>query len=135
MSEEKSRMIPPFRTIIIGLKEPKERKVYPLSWSDMKKVQNLIFYCFSQVIESDLKDPVQIFNFVFSIIHENLVVLANLVVETDEEITDKNITAEQAIELADMICDMNFEGILKNLQSFQTKIGGLLKKAQVKMNR
>lgn len=121
------QMIPSYRTIVVGIKNPEQRKVYPLSWSDTRKIQNLIYYCFAKIADSTIKDPVAIYNFIFETIYENLIFVANLVLE-GEDITGDELSAVQATELANIVYDMNFEIIVKNLQS-------LLQKAQVVMEK
>jgi hypothetical protein len=125
------QMIPSFRTIVVGIRDPQERKVYPLSWSDTRKIQNLVYYCFAKVADSQIKDPVAIYNFIFETIYENLVFVANLVIEGDE-ITGEELSAAQATELANIVYDMNFEIIVKNLQSLLQKASVLMEKAEKK---
>ena len=125
------QMIPSFRTIVVGIKDPQERKVYPLSWSDTRKIQTLIYYCFSKVVDSEIKDPVSIYQFIFETIYENLILVANLVLE-GEDITGEELSAAQATELANIVYDMNFEIIVKNLQSLLQKASMLMEKAEKK---
>ena len=125
------QMIPSFRTIVVGIKDPQERKVYPLSWSDTRKIQTLIYYCFSKVVDSEIKDPVSIYQFIFETIYENLILVANLVLE-GEDITGEELSAAQATELANIVYDMNFEIIVKNLQSLLQKASKLMEKAEKK---
>lgn len=125
------QMIPSFRTIVVGIRDPKERKVYPLSWSDTRKIQTLVYYCFAKIADSSIKDPVSIYNFIFETIYENLVLIANLVLEGDD-ITGEELSAVQATELANIVYDMNFEIIVKNLQSLLQKASVLMEKAEKK---
>ena len=125
------QMVPSFRTIVVGIRDPKERKVYPLSWSDTRKIQTLIYYCFSKVVDSEIKDPVSIYQFIFETIYENLILVANLVLD-GEDITGEELSAAQATELANIVYDMNFEIIVKNLQSLLQKASMLMEKAEKK---
>ncbi len=122
------KMVPPFRVMVIGIRDPKERKIYPLSWSDTRKIQNLIYYCFSKIVDMEVKDPVAIYQFIFETIYENLMFIANLVIEGDE-VSGDELSAGQATELANVIYDMNFETIVKNLQSLLQKTKVLMEKA------
>lgn len=124
------QMVPSFRTMAIGIRDPQVRKIYPLSWSDTRKIQNLVYYCFSKVTEMNFSDPVVVYNFIFETIYDNLVYIANLVIEGDE-ITGDDISAAQATELANVVYDMNFEIIVKNLQSLLQKTSVLMKKAEI----
>ena len=124
------QMVPSFRTIVV-IKDPQERKVYPLSWSDTRKIQTLIYYCFSKVVDSEIKDPVSIYQFIFETIYENLILVANLVLD-GEDITGEELSAAQATELANIVYDMNFEIIVKNLQSLLQKASMLMEKAEKK---
>ena len=36
-------LIPTSKKVVIGIRNPQERTIYPLSWHDMKKVQELFF--------------------------------------------------------------------------------------------
>ena len=35
-------IVPSFKTVVIGIRDPKERTVYPLSWHDLKQLQAII---------------------------------------------------------------------------------------------
>ena len=124
------QMIPSHRTITIGIRDPKQRKVYPLSWSDTRKIQNLIYYCFSKVTEMNFGDPIVVYNFIFETVYDNLIYIANLVLDGDE-ITGEELSAVQATELANIIYDMNFELIVKNFQSLLQKTKVLMEKAEI----
>ena len=122
------KMIPPFQIMMIGIRDPQERKVYPLSWADTRKIQNLIYFCFTKIVDMEVKDPIKIYQFIFETIYENLIFIANLVLD-GEEIKGEELSAAQASELANIIYDMNFEIIVKNLQSLLQKTKVLMEKA------
>lgn len=122
------KMVPTYRTVTIGIKNPQERTVLPLSWSDVRKLQNLIFQTLSTFGEIDFNDPVAVYNHIFAVVMENVVKIANLVVEGDE-IDEKELSLLQASELANIVFDMNFEGVIKNFQSLLLKLEPAMKKA------
>ena len=125
------QMTPAFKSMTIGIRDPKVRKIYPLSWADTRKIQNLIYQCFVQVAELEIKDPAVVYNFLFQTIYENLMVIANLVIEGDE-VSGEDLSAAQATELVNIIYDMNFETIVKNLESLLQKTKSLMEKAETK---
>lgn len=127
----KIQLIPKTEQIIIGIRDPKFRTIYPVSWHDLKKMQGLFFTVMAQAValsEEGYTNP-QIYQFVVSKIVEHAAEIINAVIDGDP-VDEKEISLEQAVELAEKIYVMNFEGISKNVKSLLQKAEMLMKKAK-----
>lgn len=122
-------LIPSYSKIVLGIRNPQERTIYPLSWHDMKQLQHIISSIIAGCV--NLTDSgytqEQVYQFVLTRISDHIVEVMNLVIDGDP-IDEKDISVEQVSELAILIFDMNFESISKNVKSLLQK-KNLLKKA------
>ncbi len=122
-------IVPSFKTVVIGIRDPKERTVYPLSWHDLKQLQAIIGSIIAGCV--NLTDSgytqEQLYQYVLSRISDHIVEILNLVIEGDP-VDEREISVEQVSELALIVYDMNFEVISKNVKSLLQK-KNLLKKA------
>lgn len=122
-------IVPSFKTVVIGIRDPKERIVYPLSWHDLKQLQAIIGSIIAGCV--NLTDSgytqEQLYQYVLSRISDHIVEILNLVIEGDP-VDEREISVEQVSELALIVYDMNFEVISKNVKSLLQK-KNLLKKA------
>lgn len=126
-----SSLVPIQKEVIIGIRNPQKRKIYPLSWHDMKEVQTIFFSTISGAV--NLSDSgysqEQVYQYVLSKISDHLGDILNMVVDGDP-IDEKEISIDQATELATILFDMNFEGISKNVKSLLQKMENLVKASQ-----
>ena len=122
-------VIPEYRTCIVGIRNPQERTIYPLSWHDLKQLKNIVVTVITgsvNLADSGYTQD-QVYQYVLSKICDHIVEIMNLVIEGDP-IDEKDISVIQVSELAMIIYDQNFEVISKNVQSLLQK-KDLLKKA------
>ena len=120
-------VFPEYPEITVGIRERKTSKIYPLSLSDIRKLKELVLRIMAgmRVIEGG---SVEIGAFIFSVIEENLIVIANMVLEYPVE--EEELSLEQTTELAHHIYTMNVEGMLKNLSGLWERIQAELPKAK-----
>ena len=122
-------VIPSYRTVVIGIRNPQERVIYPLSWHDLKQLQHIISSIVAGCV--NLADSgytqEQLYQYVLTKISDHVVEVLNLVVEGDP-VDERDISIEQVSEVALIVYDMNFEVISKNVKSLLQK-KNLLKKA------
>lgn len=124
-------LIPTSKKVVIGIRNPQERVIYPLSWHDMKKIQELFFAIMTGAV--NLSDSgysqEQVYQYILMRISENIGDLLAMVVD-GEPVDEKELSLEQVAALASVIFEMNFEGISKNVKSLLQKVEMLnLKKA------
>ena len=115
-----SIITPEYPIITVGIREQKKVKVYPLSWSDSRKLKALIMAVISGI--TDLRkenfDPIQIASYAITLIEENIGIIANMVLS--EPVEEEELSIEQVSEIANHVYTMN-EGAIKNLLSLWKK--------------
>jgi len=97
----------------VGIRNPRQVKVYPLSFADARKLKSVIMGLMHSVqeLKKDGFDILQIASFSVSVIEENIGALATMVLS--EPVEEEELSIEQAAELANHIYEMN-EGAVKN---------------------
>jgi len=128
-------LIPVSEVLVIGIRNPQERTIYPLSWHDMKKLQTLFFSVMSGCVSLSETGYTQeqVYQYILGRIGDNLQEILNMVVEGDP-IDEKEISFEQATEVGMLIYKMNFEAISKNVKGLLQKMVDT-KKAQNPKNQ
>ena len=117
-------MTPEYPTVSIGKRKSSSRKVeiLPLSWHDAKTLQNVfvkvIQTCASMVMEN--KKEEEIYKFLFVALCDSVEDILPYI--TEEEISTKEITLEQVIEIAKIVYEQNFEIIAKNAEGLLQKL-------------
>ena len=108
-----SIITPNFPTMTVGIRNPRQVKVYPLSFADARKLKSVIMGLMHSVqeLKKDGFDILQIASFSVSVIEENIGALATMVLS--EPVEEEELSIEQAAELANHIYEMN-EGAVKN---------------------
>ena len=121
-------VFPEYPEITVGIRNRKTSKVYPLSIADIRKMKELVLRVLAGIRAMDGVGSVEIGAFVFSVIEENLIVIANMVLEF--QVTEEELSIEQTTELAHYVYTMNVEGMLKNLSGLWERIRAELPKAK-----
>ena len=124
-----SSLLPSCETIVLGIRNPQERKVYPISWHDMKKIQDVFFSVMAGAV--NLSDSgytqEQVYQYILSRISDHLGEVLDMVIDGDP-VDEKELTVGQVVDLAALVYSMNFEGISKNVKGLLQKLE-MLKKA------
>ena len=121
-------VFPEYPEITVGIRNRKTSKVYPLSIADIRKMKELVLRVMAGIRAMDGAGSVEIGAFVFSVIEENLIVIANMVLEF--QVAEEELSIEQTTELAHYVYTMNVEGMLKNLSGLWERIKAELPKAK-----
>jgi hypothetical protein len=105
---------PDFPMMTVGIRSPKQVKVYPLSFADARKLKGLLLGLMHSISElkQDGFDPIEVASYVLSVIEENIEAISNMVLS--EPVEESEFSIEQVAILANHIYDMN-EGAVKNL--------------------
>jgi len=129
MELKMSSLLPSCETIVLGIRNPQERKVYPISWHDMKKIQDVFFSVMAGAV--NLSDSgytqEQVYQYILSRISDHLGEVLDMVIDGDP-VDEKELTVGQVVDLAALVYSMNFEGISKNVKGLLQKLE-MLKKA------
>lgn len=107
-------IIPPnYPVMTVGIRNPRQVKVYPLSFADARKLKSVIMGLMHSVqeLKKDGFDILQIASFSVSVIEENIGALATMVLS--EPVEEEELSIDQVAELANHIYTMN-EGAVKN---------------------
>ena len=129
-----SKMLPDYPVVVIGITELQKRRIVPLSWKDTRELQGVFFYVFSNIVELEDPSPDEMFNFITSVIYENIFEIIRLVVKDfkDDPIPEEEFSLEQMSEIANHVFVMNFEGTIKNVQSLLQTAKVAMEKAKMK---
>lgn len=117
-------MTPEYPTVSIGKRKSARRtiEILPLSWHDAKNLQNVfvkvIQTCASMVMDN--KKEEDIYKFLFVALCDSVEEILPFV--TEENVSTKEITLEQVIEIAKIVYEQNFEIIAKNAEGLLQKL-------------
>jgi len=116
---ETAKLNPQIVDVEIGIRELRKIKIYPLSMKDQMDLTNLIVEALNvQVIENGSTDLS--IAFLVGLIKENLEKVLKMA--TDEEDVMGEISNVQALEIAEVIFDVNFASVAKNFKSLSDKV-------------
>lgn len=115
-----SQLNPKIQKMMVGTREQKEIKIYPLSFADVTEMTDLILETLSTYFSQNVQDDKVLVTLVLDILKKNLNLILTKV--TDEGITGKDFSLEQLSELADVIYEQNYKVVRKNFISLLQKI-------------
>ena len=132
-----SDLIPIFEETVVGIRNPRNITIYPLSWHDMKKVQNIFFTIMAGAVsfENEGYEKAQIYSYVLARLGDFLPEIINLVVDEKDVVDEKEISFEQGQKIAEIIFRMNFENLLKNLSGLLQMLENQMEKAKEAQNQ
>jgi len=120
MKDVDTKINPQITTLTIGVRDLREIEIFPLSLGDelkfVKVVGESLQKYFSENTEGDDRVAAA---FIAEIVEQNLPTLITLVTE---DVALEDITNQQALELAEIIIDVNFGSVSKNAKSLFGKI-------------
>jgi wyosine [tRNA(Phe)-imidazoG37] synthetase (radical SAM superfamily) len=110
------------RSQLVGIREPKEITIYPISIGQQKKFADKISKMledFSKQSENDLAITDMV-NLIITLIEENVDEIAKMVVEGEVDFSEAS--NNQLVEFCNNIYEMNYEGSLKNIKNLVEKV-------------
>ena len=115
------RLNPEITKATIGVKELKEITLYPLSMADQLKMTNLISEAIKAFFQRGNTTDIEFAKFLVETIESYLGEILKLV--TDEgEASLSDITNNQAVEIAEVIYEVNFGSLVKKVKSLLEKV-------------
>lgn len=120
-----NKLNPQVRTVTIGVRTLRKIKVYPLSLKDQLDLSDLIVESlqkYNEIVADTKKPDIQVLSevaeFVINLINENIDSLIDKVTDREEDVNLlEQITNDQAFEIGQIIYEVNFSKLLKNVKS------------------
>jgi len=132
MAEKVGKLNPQITKVEIGVRELREVTIYPLSTHDQMEMTSLLVGTIAEVVQSTKEidgkkaTDIEIIEKVVDIIKDNLEEIIKLATDEKENVSTKDITNDQAVEIAEIIYMVNYENFSKNLKSLAGKMKGVL---------
>ena len=123
MPEEQERLNPQITDVEIGIRNLRKIKVYPLSMSDQLKLTDMVTKSATEQMAKGDGD-IAIVSFVLQLIQENLSKIITMVTDEKADVLE-HLSNSQAVELADVLFDVNYGAVAKNFKSLSKKLTGL----------
>lgn len=127
---DNEKLNPQIANATIGVRNLRTITIYPLSMADQLRTTDLISQALQQfVLKGDLQD-IAFVSFVVELIKENLAKILEMTTDEEGDKLLQDMTNVQAMELAEMIWDMNYGSIAKNVKGLAEKVKSLFPSAR-----
>jgi hypothetical protein len=123
MPEEQEKLNPQITDVEIGVRSLRKITIYPLSMGDQLKMTDLIIKAITEQVDEEGASNLSV-SFIVKVIHENIGKILEMVSDEKETILDE-LSNSQAIEIAEILFDVNYGSVSKNFKSLSTKLMGL----------
>jgi len=120
MPEEQARLNPQITDVEIGIRNLRKITIYPLSMADQLTLTEMVTKSAQAQIEAGGGD-VAVVSFIVKMLQENLSKILTMVTEEDESVLN-DLSNTQAVEIADVIFDVNYGSVAKNFKSLSEKV-------------
>jgi len=111
---------PQISSIGIGIRELREITIYPLSLADQISLSKIITSCASEYINSEDQSDVAFAAFISKAISENLAKILSIVTDEKGDLLSE-ITNAQAVNIAEILYEINFGSVAKNVKCLIAK--------------
>jgi hypothetical protein len=128
MENELAMLNPQVKEVTVGIKKLKKIKIYPLSIHDQSEMTGIISTSLVQLFSLKDADNLKIITFVKDILQENLSKILEYITDEGADLM-KSISNSQAIEIAEVVYDVNYGSLEKKTKMFLKKIGGMFQSA------
>jgi len=135
-----SALQPVVKEVIVGIREPKSVKIYPLSVAQQLKAKEVITTALEKMasvnstadavantsgLSDDINDmiaPVLMGNVLLDTIEDSLSSFLEMSTNPDDNVTLDSVTNDQAVDIATIIYELNFESVIKKVQGLMERI-------------
>ena len=117
-----SKLNPQITSVEIGIRELREITVYPLSLSDQISLSKIIAGAASEYVNSEDQSDMAFAAFISKAINENLANILTLVTDEKGGTILGEITNTQAVNIAEILYEVNYGGVIKNVRSLMEKV-------------
>lgn len=126
---DQDRMNPQVRDLEIGTRSLRKIKIYPMSMADQLSLNDLITKSISAFFSTKAAEGEQgliaFVTFMLDLIKENMGRFIGFITEEGERLTFlSDTTNEQAIHLAEIIYEQNYEVLIKKVKALLQKMKG-----------
>lgn len=123
-----SNMNPQITTVQVGVKSLREITLYPLSMADQFQMTDLIKEEISTIIGTDFTEitDFEATELVLDAIKRNLSKLLTYVLDKEDSVDFNEITNTQFVDIVQKLYDINFDVVVKNLQTLKQKFPMLM---------
>ena len=123
MPEEQAKLNPQITDVEIGIRNLRKITIYPLSMGDQLKLTDMIIKAITDQIEKAGSADLTV-AFIVQVIHENIGKIITMVSDEKETVLDE-LSNSQALEIAEILFDVNYGSVAKNFKSLSEKLTGL----------
>ena len=128
--DRNAQLNPQIAVASIGVRNLRDIKIYPLSMADQLEMTDILTAGMQEfVLRGDMED-IAFVGAIVELIKKNLAKILKMVSDEDGDELLKDLTNPQAMEIAELIFDMNFGSLGKNVQSLAQKIRKLSQSAR-----
>ena len=119
--DRNAELNPQITDIKVGIRDLRTIKIYPLSMADQLSLTDILTIGMQEFVERGDVEDIAFVGTVIQLIKDNLARIIEMVSDEKGEDTLKDLSNPQAMELAELIFDMNFGSLGKNVQSLAEK--------------
>lgn len=131
MSNNDGRTLnPDIKNINVGIKELREVKIYPLSMTDQFQLTEDLAQVINEMgsgVDFSTITNEDALQFMKKLLSENLMKILTYVTTEEERPTLDELTNNQFYEIANILFEVNYEGLLKNFKDLIMRAQGLAK--------
>lgn len=121
-NNDNKKINPQITTAIIGVREMREIKIYPLSIADQLEVTDLIAGPLGQFSEADDQSDSVFIALILDTLKKNLSKVLTMATDEDGTKIMKDLTNKQAVDIGNILYEVNYEPLSKNVKSLWEKI-------------
>jgi len=119
---EDKQINPQIRTVLIGVRELRKIKIYPLSIADQLEITDLIAGPLGRFAEAEDQSDSAFIALILDTLKKNLSKILTIATDEDGEEIMKDLTNKQAIDIGNIIYKENFEYLSKNIKGLWERI-------------
>ena len=116
-----NQLNPQVESVLIGIRELREIKIYPLSLAEQLKLSEIIAKAASSYVNSQDQSDMAFAAFLTETISENIVKILSLVTDEKGEDLLNEITNNQAANIATILYEMNYGSVIKKVMALIAK--------------
>jgi hypothetical protein len=117
---EETKLNPQITDVEVGVRSLRKITIYPLSMGDQLKLTDLVINAITKQIGGGDAADLSV-AFIVKIIHENIGKILTMVSDEKETILDE-LSNSQALEIAEILFDVNYGSVSKNFKSLSEKL-------------
>jgi len=129
MSEIQHTLNPRIPDVTIGIRNPRNIKIYPLSLAAEFQLKDILNDALQAYMGRDakrkLENDSEFINAMIDLVKKSLVEILKLVADDISDDILNEITNDQATEIANVLFEQNFEQSVKNVKGLLEKIANL----------